>query len=323
MGNDGTVSIGQATITYDPRPKEGFTWGNGATKQTKSLAGTVMHELAHTFGLDHGGAERSMSRNMYDPGDGVTGDGNATTLSAADISYARQTANPPDAGAPPPANATAVLGPTSPDTPLNVAGTIVDFPPGVYITSSTTVTMTTAKPELLANNTSAVGSGLGIMKGLDVVSVGLTAPPQVSAAAPNINVTVAYTSSPSVLLDINDPDYGPFVETSLTLFYYDVASNQWLALAGSATVNPSAHTITFSLSPTLLLNSTKLTPTSPQNPNARVLQIAIAGVQQPLAAPASTPALPPSWIVLLSAGVLGAGVSEILRRRRATALFGT
>jgi hypothetical protein len=312
------AGITHVTLTYDPHPVEGFTWGNGITQLTKSQAGTVMHELGHNLGLGHGGGLRSTSRNIYDPGDAVTGDGNATTPSTADISFARQTANPPDAGAPPPAQAAAVLGPTSADTQLNVGGTIVDFPAGVYVTSSTTVTLTTDAPELLANNTSAVGSGLALMKGLDITSSGLTAQPQVSAAAPSINVTVPYTNSPSVRLDVNDPDYGPFVESSLTPFYYDLASNRWLALAGSATVNTSAHTITFSFSPTLLLSSTKFTPTSAQDPFTTVLQIAIAGAQQPLAQPPSVPALPLSWSVLLTAGVLGAGVGEILRRRRAT-----
>src|SRR5205807_2005308 len=74
----------------------------------------------------------------------------------------------------------------------------------------------------------AVQGGLvdAMMKGVHIDSTGFAGPPQFN---PNsfFDLTISYEDGTNGLIDVADPDYGPFIESGLMPFVYNPFTHTW------------------------------------------------------------------------------------------------
>lgn len=199
------------TMTIDPEPKEGKKWGS--TGDTYDPITVIIHELLHKLRIVHQGSTTGQSRNMADPS--LPGD-HQRTLSDEDKNDLRESDDVPTQ------KDSQNAGPSSPGQKnFQLRSTSVIFPAQMFQTdveigfSLTSDFETVIEPFNIPHF-----DDYRIIRGVLLDITGAT----VDEASGLVSFVLEYMDEG---FDLDDPQYLPVEEKTLTVFIYDIAKGFW------------------------------------------------------------------------------------------------
>ena len=297
------------TITFDPTPQHSdgtkFDWdAAGKNKDdTKNPVSTAKHELSHMLRLSHQGGNRTTTGKIKDPTGKVTKGDDVLTVSQDDKNEAKKSSTAPiktsQAPGVPGTNAFALVPGFPLELPVPVKTPDLTLTvPGSAFTSNAILTLSRTDLSSMPLPFDVPAGVFNMLKGAHIDITGVPGIPGLTDAL--FTLTIPYedgAEGEGFLIDVNDPDYGRLIESTLRPFLYDPLAQSWLsidpaALGGSYVLDTVNDVAQLRLPSSLLFKFP-----DPNDPVTGTLFLSIA----------ATPVPEPATTLLLLIGVLAAG----------------
>lgn len=238
---DGAKSreVTKMTVWFDPTPKsstgENLEWDSAGKDKdkTKNPVGSAKHELTHVLRLNHQGGVRSTTKKLKDPQGHITKDDDVTTPSQDDKDEAKKSSTAPikissAGGGPATAVNLAVLGyPLELPFAVSTPDVSLFIPETAFLNEVDVFLSRTSLYSMPFDVETPIGADV-LLKGIHIDVTGVAGTPQLTRSL--MEITIPYEDGiegEGFSIDVGDPDYGPFRETSLFPYFYNPLAQQW------------------------------------------------------------------------------------------------
>lgn len=238
---DGAKSreVTKMTVYFDPTPKtntgDDLEWDSAGKDKdkTKNPVASAKHELTHIMRLNHQGGLRSETKKLKDPQGRFTKGDDVTTPSQDDKDEAKKSSTAPikissAGGGPASAVNLAVLGYPS-ELPFAVSNPNASLfiPETAFLNEADVFFSRTSLYSMPFDVETPIGVD-HLIKGIHIDVTGVSGAPELTRIL--MEITIPYedgVEGQGFLIDVGDPEYGPFLETSLSPYFYNPLDQRW------------------------------------------------------------------------------------------------